>query len=153
MTDFTAWTAATGNMPWGADSYNGSPCLVNAINPMISKDSSASPSNFAGEVVLAFDAVNGSLFQEIGEPNADRHYVTPFVADILLQKFGLLKTKPADEPVVEPSVMDDPYVEKSDADLMDEWLTAATKPAEQECAPLPEVSDADMAEIESYLKG
>jgi hypothetical protein len=52
MTDFTAWTAATGNMPWGvqsafktaleavadgqvkmvwgADSYNGSPCLVNA---------------------------------------------------------------------------------------------------------------------------
>jgi len=138
-------------MVWGADSYNGSPCLVNAINQMIHKDAAHSPSNFAGEVVSAFDNINRKLYQAIGEPNADQNYVTPFVAEILLQKFGVMALQPQDEPIKEPSVMDDPYVEKSDEALMTEWLTAQTKPEEVQCEVLP--TEQDFAEIEAFLKG
>jgi hypothetical protein len=176
MTDFTSWTAATGSMPWGvqsafktaleavadgqikmvwgADSYNGSPCLVNAINQMIHKDAAHSPSNFAGEVVSAFDSVNCSLYKAIGEPNADSNYVTPFVAEILLQKFGVMALQPQDVEIKkEPSVMDDPYVEKSDEALMTEWLTAQTKPEVVECLPdVPDVTPEAMAEVEAFLK-
>jgi hypothetical protein len=139
-------------MVWGADSHNGSPCLVNAINQMIHKDAGASPSQFASAVVSAFDVLNRELYQQIGEPNADQHYVTPFVAEILLRHFGAMSPKPADVEPEPVNVIDQPYVEKSDDEMAMEWLTAST--TVEECKDVcPEPSPDVVAEVEAFLKG
>lgn len=158
--DFTNWTSATGDMPWGVqkafktalqavadgdikmvhgmDSYEGSPCLVNAINQMISHDASASPTQFAGSVVSAFDRTTSRMAEQPAFADSTvnpHHFVTPLMAEVLLANFGPEKSEPVEVVVDEKAeIINAPYVEQSDTALMAEWLTAQVNhAAEIEC--------------------
>jgi hypothetical protein len=173
------WTAVTAELPWGvqlafktalqavadgdikmvygADSYQGSPCLVNAVNQMISHEASVSPSAFAGSVVSAFDNVNCALLGK--GVNTDSRYVSPFAAEILLQHFGPMKPVPEIQAPGDVSTLKDgvntPYVERNDTEMMNEWLAAQSNPvciSEDEAHEPIQISDEDLAEIDTYLK-
>ncbi|HET7713536.1 MAG TPA: hypothetical protein VFK94_04215 [Patescibacteria group bacterium] len=173
------WNRATADLPWGvqsvfktalqsvadgdikmvhgADSSNGSPCLVNAVNAMVSATASASPSAFAPAVVGAFDYVCREFYAQMGAPNADATYVTPFVAEVLLRNFGKDDPKPSDEELAlksvttEPaSILDDPYVEPSDEELMQAWLTAQTTPCTTDPSTPTEANDLMDAVLEGF---
>ncbi len=146
--DFTAWTKATGDLlpgqqavfmdvlnlvsegkahlVYGADYRNGKPCLVNAVGQMLSTGGGQDiPSREFGPLVSEFDSLNSQLLA--AGINTDG-YVSPLAADILLRTFGDLKEMDLTPPEVkeEPAK---PYVEPSDEELMQSWLSAMAAPA------------------------
>jgi len=172
--DFSGWTSATAAMPWGvqrafmtaletvrdgqikmvwgADSYNGSPCLVNAINQMIHSDAQASPMQFASDVVGNFDKVNRALYETYGEAAGfDSQYVTVASAEVLIHHFGTLKPEPdfSTPEDITPKV----YVEKSDTEMAQEWLDANKGLAADEPCEIADSTSPDfMAQIDKFIE-
>jgi len=165
--DFKHWTNATAEMPWGVqrafvtaleavrdgqikmvygtDSYNGSPCLVNAINQMISLDANASPATFASEVVRSFDVVNRAMFELYGtSAGFHERYVTTASAEVLLHNFGELKPESVFEaPDVAAAIATSPYTEKSDTELAQEWLDANKNLADEKPCDIADANSPD----------
>ena len=155
--DFTSWTTATHNLDagpqaifldflnlvsegqahlvYGADYRDGKPCLVNGVAQMMSH-TSVSPMSNCPQVVSAFDNMCGAMAS--AGLHEDAGYVSPLMADVLIQNFGdvkpiVLTEVPADTDVTKPGI----YVEPSDA-AMSEFMLSMT-------APAPEVvADADV---------
>lgn len=150
MVDFAEWTKATGALPAGvqrafsdvlklasegkitlnydADNYGGGACLVNASRQMLAntQDASVSPSAAYYDVVIAFDTANSRLAD--AGVNTERRMVSPLAAETLLRNFGPLKPMVIEvdsNPVPAPK----PFVEPSDDDLLNDWLTAIQDPA------------------------
>lgn len=107
-------------MVFQADDYNGSPCLVNAVRPMLIADGKTHPMSAFPGVVGAFDEINNVLRQE-GINASDNKYVSPLAAEILLRHMGKPGDKPDpndDVPLPELAI---PYREASDEDLALDW--------------------------------
>lgn len=118
MTDFKPWQSAVSAAPWGiqqgikstlelaatedikicygADSKSGSPCLINALNPMISDDQ-ISPAGKYPAIVRAFDTLNGEFFSTHLNGGS---IMSPLVAEVLLRNLPPLKDVPEDAPVL-----------------------------------------------------
>ena len=158
--DFTAWTQATGDLlpgqqavfldvlnlvaegkthlVWGADYRDGKPCLVNAVGQMLTTGGGNSiPMQYFGNVVRQFDTLN-SLMHDLGI-NEDG-YVSPLAAEFLIRNFG--EVKPIVRTEVAESVTPEgqPYIEPTDAEFMQSWLSAMAAPAPEDVAadPSPE---------------
>jgi hypothetical protein len=164
--DFTAWTKATGDLQWGVqralyetlgavaqdgvglvygtDSYDGSPCLINAVANMLSLDVNAvNPGSWFPQVVGAFDYINRQLFERgVNEP----FMVSETAAEILMANFGPLKPVPTEEEFKAAAAehlaaieANRPYVEPSDAEFA-EMLAASddnVPPADIVDEPVP----------------
>lgn len=115
MTAMQMWTKATEELSWGKqrtlfdtltlvsegkvkviygnDSFQGSPCLINAVGCMV-KDASQSPSQNERVLVRAFDIVCRSEFERSGVIE-EAPYLSPLGAEILIRNFAPLKPVPA----------------------------------------------------------
>jgi hypothetical protein len=138
-------------MVYSSDSWDGTPCLFNAVSAMTEQtkhNPHRAPSSFAPEVVRAFDQVNGEL--DVLGVNTSSRYVSPLAAEVLLRHFGPLKSAPTDKPIpatVSTSVVVEtaPYVEPTDTELAEQWVTAQT------VTPPVDASNVDDAELLSVL--
>jgi len=108
-----SWNTVTGLLPWGVqrvlkdalqlvadekitmchgvDSYAGSPCLVNAINPLISNHA-VNPAKAYPMLVSVFDLFNTEFNKQV--PTNDPWLVSPIAAETLVRNFGSLQPKP-----------------------------------------------------------
>lgn len=169
--DFTAWRVATADLPWGvqrvlketllvvaeekatlvhgADSWNGHPCLINAVANMISLDVNlVNPSSWFPGVVSAFDRLNRDFITAgINKPG---RVVSPLAADVLLANFGTLKPVPVEADYKEQAaeilrtVEAMPYHEPSDAEFADMLAAMDNVPPPSEVAVVID-SDVDAA--------
>ncbi len=140
MSQMSLWTNATANLSWGrqrvlldtlemvkagqikvvygADSFKGSPCLLNAVGCMIKGENQA-PSEIEARVVSAFDNACQVLFAPAGMID-EKPYLSPLAAETLIRHFGDLKEQPTVTEV---------YTEKSDEQIQAEIEAAwAAKP-------------------------
>lgn len=140
MTEMTTllnqWTAATGDLKYGvqrvfhdvfslaaegkthliygADYYNGMPCLVNTVGGMLSTGGGEGiPSEYFGEVVRLFDEINRE-FERTGI-NTESHRVSETAAETLLRNFAPLKDVPPAPMHFNPdATVNEQYIEPSD---------------------------------------
>jgi hypothetical protein len=121
------------HLVWGADYRDGKPCLVNAVGQMLSTSGGHGiPMLAFRDVVSEFDRLNGLMFE--AGINKDG-YVSPLAADFLIRNFGEVKPMVVEEVTAE--VKETPYVEPSDKDLMESWLSAMQAPAPEDIAAAP----------------
>lgn len=149
--NFTHWTNATANLPWGVqrvfvdslkgvaehgthmvwgNDYDGDnfPCLVNTAAPMLTTGGGYGiPSDHFGEVVRAFDSLNAQ-FKVLGINEGNR--VSPLAADFLLRNFGELKPEPTADDIAAAILDKNPLLsvhhyepEVSDDDMFQHLLT------------------------------
>lgn len=167
--NFEPWTTATGNLKpgqqavfldvlnlvsegkahlvWGADYRDGKPCLVNAVGQMLSTGGGRGiPMQEFGDVVGQFDTINGALYE--AGINTDG-YVSPLAAEVLIRNFGEIKEMERTE--VKESVTPDnkPYIEPTDDEFMQSWLSAMQAPAPQEVA---ERDDAEADYVRAHVE-
>jgi len=158
-----SWQEATSNLPWGVQRNfletlklveegeitlywgadygpDGQPCLVNAgshsLAALAGQGGRGKPSANFARVVSLFDTINRKLSTEANLPGREVHH---FAANLLVRNFGYLKPVPEAKEILEEdkaamlSPIDKPYIEKSDNDLMQDWIAGLqTKP------PVPE---------------
>jgi hypothetical protein len=140
--DFSAWTAATGNLEWGAqnvihtalelaaegkssivygaDYSDGGACLVNTVGQMLAVGGgSGIPSTHFGAMVREFDRLNHEF--ESRRINTDHKRMSPIVAEILLANFGALKDEPENINVLTSN--------DSDEDFAAAWAAAVSTDA------------------------
>jgi hypothetical protein len=141
--DFTAWTNATADLPWGVqralfetlgtvadgqvtlahgiDSYQGHPCLINAVANMLALDvNEVNPASWFPNVVREFDNINRK-FSGMGINKRD-HIVEPIVGEVLMANFGKMKPPPTEDEyaaAARESLINAPYIEPSDAEFAD----------------------------------
>jgi len=151
--NFEAWTKATGDLPWGvqrtlyealgavansgikmcygANWYDGAPCLVNAVANMISADpAKVTPAQWFPHVVREFDMVNEAL--SMAGVNKYDNIVTPLAAEVLMANFGPLKPPPTEDDWQEAALEvlnSAPYVEPSDEEMAKAWAEAINHPS------------------------
>ncbi len=142
------WTAATGDLKWGvqrvfhdvfalaaegkthliygADYYNGMPCLVNTVGGMLTTGGgNGIPMQYFDEVVSLFDQINGK-FAEMGI-NTEPHLVSEVAAETLLRNFAPLSAPPEPE-TKEPTGTR--YIEPSDEDMAKAMVSLFTADTE-----------------------
>jgi hypothetical protein len=108
------WTRATGDLPsgvqhaisdalklcadgkvriaYGADVHAGIPCLFNAVSNMTTQQNDTTPTNYAEDVVRAFDSIASIIGVRLGDrPEVAGHTLHPVAAEYLLKNFGDLK--------------------------------------------------------------
>lgn len=125
----------------GADYRNGKPCLINAVAQMTTVGGGQGiPSANFGRLVGCFDRLNAQFVES--KVNANDGYVSPLAAEILLKNFGPLKARTENKvddatlkdlirKQAETAVMDAPYSEPTDAEMMSAWQDAISKPTTQ----------------------
>lgn len=155
--DFSAWTKATTDLPWGAQSVfmstleavrdgqvrlahsadyssSGVPCLVNATATMLSYTKGEGGNNIPirnfREMVIAFDNVNYRLYIE--GVNTTPGEVSPLAAEVLIKNFGPMKDKPFDNHVKEAfanvAFEEHVYIEPTDDDIMRDFVNSIALP-------------------------
>lgn len=146
------WKFATGNLPWGVQSltydtlvlaanekvslvfnkdvHQGTPCLFNAIRNMTTQLGS-SPSEYARDVVAAFDTVN-TLLRGL-DVNKEDYKVSPIAAEILVHNFGQRKIQTEEDKqryameLASFAANCTPYIEPTDEEVMADWLLTISK--------------------------
>jgi hypothetical protein len=174
--DFSAWTKATGDLQWGVqralyetlgavaqdgvklvygtDSYDGSPCLINAVANMLALDVNAvSPASWFPSVVAEFDRINKDLW--VRGVNPETYMVSETAAEILMANFGPLKPVPTEEEFKAAAAehlaaveANRPYVEPSDAEFADMLAASDNVPSPTDVVDEPLTTEFPVGEME-----
>lgn len=110
---------------WGANDFNGSPCLINAVGCMV-KSAHEAPATNEPQIVMLFDKI---CRQFMDQGVVDDQYLSPLGAEILMRYFAPLKETPV---VAQAEIVDEAYYEPSDADIQAAWDAANETPAPSE---------------------
>ncbi len=154
--NFTEWNKATSELPWGvqtvmldtlkmvaeeqitlvygADYFDGSPCLVNAVaNLTTAGGGRGVPLSEFNDLVCAFDDINNML---LGRGINISKNVSPLAAEILIKNFGTLKEKPVESAVnhaMQREAFDNNvYREPSDEEMARDLFNALSTPCIEE---------------------
>lgn len=136
---FQKWTEATSRLDWGkqrvlhdtltlaaegkikvvygADDYDGSPCLINAVGCMV-KSQGEAPSINEPVIVSLFDQINRYLETVGVNPDQGHGHMSELAAETLVRYFAPLKEIPETQEIEEPTVY---FVEPTDEELQAAW--------------------------------
>lgn len=115
---------------YGADDYDGSPCLINAVGCMV-KSQNESPSMNEPHLVRLFDQINRYLNDKGVNTEGDRGHMSPLAAEILVQYFAPLREIPSGTPVNEVPIAEPYFVEPTDAEIQAAWEKSQSNEAQR----------------------
>jgi hypothetical protein len=120
---------------YGADYYQGMPCLVNTVGGMLTTGGGEGiPSAHFGQVVGLFDDINRE-FERLGI-NTEPNRVSEVAAETLLRNFAELKPLPPEPGIVDAKMSGPILPETSDEEMAEAMVSLFTsEPLEGEVIP------------------
>lgn len=116
---------------YGADDYDGSPCLINAVGCMV-KSQGETPMTNEPHLVRLFDSINKWFIDKGVNTEGIPGHMSPLAAEILVQYFAPLREIPSGTPVGEIPIAEPYFVEPSDAEIQAAWEKSQAEQSERD---------------------